>query len=105
MFGIGERDITLTADTLTNEQRADLTGLARDRRRRPPKRQRDAERQAEAEAVAAFLSAQGWRDYDNGTQGQCACGYIGSSFVARPILGDRGGPLRVSCRSCASKGA
>ena len=95
----------IVAATLTETERADLTDLTRDRRRRPPKRQRDAERQAEAEAVAAFLSDQGWRDYDNGTQGQCACGYIGSEFVARPILGERGGPLRVSCRSCASKGA
>ena len=107
VYGIGERDITLTADTLTSEQRADLADLARDRRRRPPKRQRDAERQREAEALAASVAASGWKSCEGTEILQCRCGHIGpaaADFCGRRIANGRG-PIVVCCRSCAAKGA
>ena len=92
------------AQELSDAERADMAAVLK--RRRPPKSVRDAERQREADAVAAYLLTQGWLDYEGGTTGQCRCGRLGPAgeFVARRVLGDRG-PLRVSCRQCAARAA
>ena len=95
------------AECLSDEQIADLTDLARDRRRRPPRRAREANRAAEAEALAASVAASGWKSCEGTEILQCCCGHIGpaaADFHARRIANGRG-PLVVCCRSCASKGA
>ena len=97
----------IVAATLTETERADLSDLARDRRRRPPRRAREANRAAEAEALAASVAASGWKSCEGTEILQCCCGHIGpaaADFHARRIANGRG-PLVVCCRSCASKGA
>ena len=76
------------------------------KRMRPDKATRlaqKAERAAERAAVDAWLSVNGWQDFNNTTTASCPrCAAVATRFVSRELR--EGGPRVLRCLDCATKG-
>ena len=91
------------AGCLSHAERMDMQDATRDGRKRPPKRERDAqkaERAAEIAATLLYLQTQGWKDWSGNEVAQCPrCASIGTRFVSRALR--EGGPRVLACVDCA----
>jgi len=98
--------VTTRAPHQTGAEILDLLSVTRDGRKRPPKRERDAERAAEKAATLAHLEASGWKTHEGLDVALCpTCNAVSPTFVARRLRPDTNtGPMIVRCTACAGKG-